>query len=271
VPLTIAHPAAVIPLAGRLGRRVSLSALVIGSMSPDFAYLLPLGLVRMQTHDPWALLWFCLPAGLAAYALFHLVLGPISARLFPAEIATRLPPSAFSGKLPAVPFHAVAASILIGAASHLVVDSMTHRDGFVVQRIPLLQTYLGSIGGYRVYVCKILQHVFSIIGLALIWSWIRTWVRRTPSAPDHAPFRFAPGLRIAGLCMLIAAPIAVGAFASAQLKGTGQRVVRIRDRSRAFLKGSGTMLCVNWITLGLVLRMRRSPGDSSPDERKPRR
>lgn len=270
MPLTIAHPAAVIPLARPLGRWASLSALIIGSMSPDFAFLLPLGLVRMQTHDPWALLWFCLPAGLVAYSLFHLLLGPIAARLLPGAIANRLPPSAFSGRLPTVPFPIVMSSLLLGATSHLLVDSVTHRDGFVVQFLPFLQAYVGSIGDYRLYVFRILQYVFSVIGVALIWAWVRDWMRRTPPAPGHAPFLVAPGLRVASLCLLIALPIATGVFFSVCQQGAGHRAAVARERTRAFLKGSGTMLCLNWVALGLVLRTRRpsrSPASHDPKSR----
>lgn len=266
MPLTLAHPAAVIPLARPLGRRASVSALVIGSMAPDFAYVLPLGLARMQTHDIWALLWFCLPVGLLVYYLFHLLLGPIAARLFPEGIAARLPASAFCGKIPGTRLPVVMSSLLLGAASHLVVDSITHRDGLVVQLLPILQTYVGSIGGYRVYVFRILQYVFSAIGVALIWGWVRGWLRRTPPAPIHARLSIAPRLRFACLCLLIALPIATGALAALRPHSPRHRTTILREQTRNFLKGGGTMLWVNWIALGLVLRIRRPSQNPSSDD-----
>ena len=74
MPFTFSHPAAVLPLLRPLGRFGSLSALVIGSMAPDFSFIVPMGLSRAQTHAPAALLTYCLPAGLLAYLVFHRVL-----------------------------------------------------------------------------------------------------------------------------------------------------------------------------------------------------
>ena len=48
---TPAHAAAAVPLHRLLGSRAVLSALVIGSMTPDFAYFLPLGVRRAQSHS----------------------------------------------------------------------------------------------------------------------------------------------------------------------------------------------------------------------------
>lgn len=73
MPLTFAHPAAALPLLRPLGRYGSLSALVIGSIAPDLAFIVPIGASREQTHGLAALLTFSLPAGLLAYVLFHVL------------------------------------------------------------------------------------------------------------------------------------------------------------------------------------------------------
>src|SRR5262244_1922382 len=81
MPFTLAHTAAVLPLARLLGKRVVFSALVIGSMTPDVAYVVP-GLTRGPSHSLPGLFWFCLPVGLASYLLFHLLLKrPLAAAL----------------------------------------------------------------------------------------------------------------------------------------------------------------------------------------------
>jgi len=64
MPLTPAHAAAVVPLWRLLGSRAVLSALVIGSMTPDFAYFLPLGVRRAESHSLAGL-------ALATLALVH--------------------------------------------------------------------------------------------------------------------------------------------------------------------------------------------------------
>ena len=57
MPLTIAHPAAVIPLQRWLGTWAIPSALVIGSVAPDLAYVLPIGISRAADHSLAALSW----------------------------------------------------------------------------------------------------------------------------------------------------------------------------------------------------------------------
>ena len=81
MPYPFAHPAAVLPLA-RFGVP---SALVIGALSPDLWYLLPL-IDRAQTHALSGVLAFCLAAGLVLCVLFVFVvkvplIALVSARL----------------------------------------------------------------------------------------------------------------------------------------------------------------------------------------------
>jgi Domain of unknown function (DUF4184) len=64
MPFTFAHPAIAVPLLRPLGCYGVLSALVIGSLAPDLAYVLPLSVPRHKSHSLTGLLWFCLPVGL---------------------------------------------------------------------------------------------------------------------------------------------------------------------------------------------------------------
>src|SRR5262245_39207676 len=120
MPYPFAHPAAVLPLPRLMGRLAVPSALVIGSLSPDLWYLAP-PLAREDNHGAAALLWFCLPAGLALYALFHLLLKqPLIALLSP-RLAAFTPAG-----LPAAPWRAVVVSLLAGALTHFAWDAATH-------------------------------------------------------------------------------------------------------------------------------------------------
>ena len=128
MPYPFAHPAAVLPLARPLGRFAVPSALAIGSMAPDFWYFVPL-LERDESHSLVGLAWFCLPAGLLAYALFHLLLKqPLIALLSP-----RLGCFTPAG-LPQVPWRAVIVSLMVGALTHLVWDALTHSYDEAAQR-----------------------------------------------------------------------------------------------------------------------------------------
>ena len=150
MPYPIAHPAAVVPLRRLLGRHYVLSALVIGSVVPDFWYFAPALLERDETHSLAALFWFCLPLGAALYLLFHLVLKRPLLALFPA-IAARVPESPLGN--PA----AVCSCIVIGALTHIAWDAITHVEGW-----------------------RILQHASTIGGVALLGWWLRRWWLAAP-------------------------------------------------------------------------------------------
>jgi hypothetical protein len=184
MPFTPAHAAAVLPLVGLLGPRAIPSALVIGSLVPDFAYFLPLGVVRSQSHSLPGLLWFCVPVGLATYVVFHLLLAAPLVSLLP-PVADRLPPGRV-GTMPASSWVGVIASLLVGALSHVIWDAFTHDGTPVVQAIPWLEFQIVSIDGYRIFVYKLLQHLSTVVGLLILAGWTARWMVRTPPRPASA-------------------------------------------------------------------------------------
>src|SRR5262245_10915950 len=175
MPYAFAHPAAVVPLARLLGRRAVASALVIGSMIPDAWYFTP-ELGRDPTHEPLGALLLCLPAGLVAYAAFHLIFKQPMLALAPRRLAGRLA-AWTSPSLPPVSWVWVVVSLLLGIATHLAWDSFTHAGDF-----PILEARV--LGNVRLH--QVLQHSSTLLGSAFLgwWLWRRlqstqpaTWVR----------------------------------------------------------------------------------------------
>ena len=156
MPYPFAHPAAVLPLVRPMGRFAAPSALAIGSVLPDLWYFVPF-VDRADSHSLAGLAWFCLPVGVAAYALFHLLLKqPLIALLSP-----RLGSFTCAG-LPAVPWYAVVVSLLVGALTHLAWDGLTHSND------------------HSIHEHNWLQHASTALGTAILvwWSW-----RKLRSAP----------------------------------------------------------------------------------------
>jgi hypothetical protein len=228
MPFTLAHPAAVIPLHRRLGRAGILSALIIGSMAPDMAYFVPLGIDRTATHSLAGLLWFCVPVGLVSYVLFHALLRPLGHYLLPVPVQSRLPPASGPSWIPTAPLWAVGLSLVLGAATHLLWDAFMHGDGFVVQTVPALQSLLCDIGGYRVTVYKGFQHGSSLLGLLLLARWVMQWFRATQ--PHHTPHGWRPpaAARAPALLILLAAPALAGLISGVWHTGdaTGMRALQ---------------------------------------------
>jgi hypothetical protein len=165
-----------------MGRSGVMSALVIGSMAPDIAFLLPIGVMRAESHSPGGLFWYCLPIGLVCYLLYHRLMKRPIIHLLPASVFARLAEHdrsewAFSRHK----LSPVLLSLLVGAATHLVWDSFTHRGSWAVRNIDWLQMQLYSGGGFRIYLYTLLQWVCSVIGLACLYHWIARWMRRGPS------------------------------------------------------------------------------------------
>lgn len=178
MPYPFAHPAAVIPLARPLGRMGVPSALAIGSVVPDLWYFLP-GLDRSDSHSAAALVWFCLPAGLLAYALFHALLKqPLIALISP-----RLSHFACAG-MPARPWYAVIVSLVVGTLTHLVWDGLTHEE----------------------HGPNLWQHASTMLGTAILAVWLWRKLRDVPPAPARlsAFTRMCVALALAG-AMAIAA------------------------------------------------------------------
>ena len=206
MPFTLAHPAAVLPLARPLGRWAVPSALVVGSLVPDFTYFAPFPMARSRSHDLFGLLWFCMPMGFAAYALFHAALAAPAIDLLPAPLRARC--WALRAARIAPPFAAVAVSIFVGATSHIAWDAFTHAGAPIVRVSRALRFHLGTLSGYPVSVYTILQHLSTVLGVVLLVVWVRRWERTAPPATAPPPFAMDPGLR-----RLAAAAVAVLAAA----------------------------------------------------------
>jgi hypothetical protein len=193
VPYPFAHPLAVLPLVRPMGRFAVPSALVIGSITPDLWYLVPF-ISRTESHSASALLWFCLPAGLIVYELFHLLLKHPLIALLPQALARRLG-SFTTPAMPVVPWCAVVASLLVGALTHLVWDGLTHSNN--------------DFGHGRNW----LQHANTVLGTAILCWWIWRKLRHAPVVePTVVLSSFARRCTIA---MLVAAMAASAYWATA--------------------------------------------------------
>lgn len=196
MPFTFAHPAAAIPLLRPLGRYGVLSALVIGSVTPDLAYLLPFRALHAESHTLVGVVWFCLPIGLLSYAIFHVLLkGPLLG-LLPMFIYSRL--GAYAERfqsLPSASWGSVVASLFFGAITHLGWDAFTHQGAPAVNLFPVLQSLLFSIGTYPVHLFKLLQHTSTALGLFLVASWSWQWLAKAPVNERHLPVMLSPSIR----------------------------------------------------------------------------
>jgi hypothetical protein len=159
MPYPFAHPAAVLPLVRPMGRFAVPSALAIGSIAPDLWYLVPL-VQRPESHSLAGLAWFCLPAGLIVYALFHLLLKQPLIALISPRLGCFTAPA-----VPEVPLHAVVISVLAGALTHVAWDDLTHA------------------GDEALHGHNWVQHASTAAGTLVLAVWALRKLRQAPPAP----------------------------------------------------------------------------------------
>jgi hypothetical protein len=240
MPYAFAHPAAVVPLAKLLGPRAVPSALAIGSMVPDAWYLVPL-LEREDTHMGLGAVAFSLPAGLFAYAAFHLLFKEPLLALLPRSIAARAAGWAVPG-LPAVPWHSVLFSLLAGIATHLLWDAFTHRGHFAFVEAALFSD---------VRIFRVLQHASTLLGSAFLAWWL--WRKLRAAAPRPDPPQATPAVRVAVFAAMMVLP------AAAFLYTTGAVLEGAYWRTALRAAGVIALSTLGLVALSFCLAWRLSP------------
>lgn len=257
MPYPIAHPAAVLPLVGPMGRFAVPSALVIGSIVPDLWYFVPLA-SRDASHSVAGLFFFCLPAGLVAYLTYHVLLKQPLVALMPGRLAPfgaqRLPPHRW---------RAVLLCLLVGAATHVAWDSFTHEEGWMVQAFSALQVQLFAIGAYPLHVFQLLQHASTLAGTAFVIWWAWRAYKRLPAVTGSEVFSRATRFWIiAGLAAVAAGWAALEATLPGSLEPIALRgALRSAGLAAAEALGVGVLAycaATTWL-LGRS-RASRSPG-----------
>ena len=137
MPYTLSHVAAVLPFSRQLARLQILSAMVIGSMVPDFGYLLPIHPLRAATHSAVSLVTFSLPLGLLSYWIFQRWMKAPLFNLLPDQAYLRWRPfSAPATWTSPRQWLLAACGVLLGAVIHLVWDGFTHEGARGMRMMP---------------------------------------------------------------------------------------------------------------------------------------
>jgi hypothetical protein len=179
VPFTLlSHQAPVLPLKLLRPRWFCATALAIGSMAPDLEYVFVASPSRQIGHTLVGQLTFCLPLTLILVWLVRLVvarpvalhlpdLGPFHLRDY--RLLGRARPTFLDAAR-------VTSSALIGSLSHLLLDGLSHGDGFIVERVRLLRAVV-HLFGRPVPIYRLLQHGGSLV-LALFTLWFLAYMGR---------------------------------------------------------------------------------------------
>ena len=213
MPCTFSHPLAVVPLRRFCPERLNFTALIIGSMSPDFGYYIGKFPLANFAHTALGTLAVCLPTGLLALGLFYLIRRPLCFVLPQPHRAALLP---LASRRPSVSVHGVfvaALSILLGAWTHTVWDSFTHPDGWTVTHLAILRATVIHVGATSPAIFNFLQHGSTIGAGALLVILYFRWLRRqhtttTEDTSVHDCWRYSLIAVLAVVAPAIAVPAA---------------------------------------------------------------
>jgi uncharacterized protein DUF4184 len=178
VPFTLAHAAAAFPLR-RTG--LVLSALIIGTFTPDLEFFLRFAPKGPFGHSTRGIFFFCLPLGFVVFWLFHAVVKEPLAALMPRAVRQRVPADPYPLPLwQPLQVTLVLVSILVGALTHVLWDSFTHADYWPARHWSLLMqaVTLPLLGTMHVH--KLLQYASTVFGSLAVFFWFLRWIRTAP-------------------------------------------------------------------------------------------
>jgi len=262
MPFTISHAATVLPFARWLQRGNLLSALVIGSMVPDFGFFLPWRLSRVETHSASALLTFSLPVGLATYWFFQ--------RFIKTAVREVLPDGAYLRSQVFAPvadfwnlgqWFVAAVGVLGGAVTHLVWDGFTHEGARGVRMIPAIDEWLFTVAGRQFQGTRLLQDLSSLVGLLIvvvvIWRALWTPKRQRQVVEGRRLQSRERRLWLSAYALTAAAVSAVDLFLITSSEPYGLGIWSLGHTAIATVRGLGAAVVLVSLCVDLRLRAGR--------------
>jgi hypothetical protein len=154
----------------RLG--VPPSTLVIGSMSPDLLFYVPIRMADPGTHTLAGAITIDLALGSAVFLIWRLAGRRFRAVFLPGLHLAPTPPQPKTPRLLPLPA-AVLSGLFLGSLTHLGWDSFTHANGWAVNWLPWLSARYGPLPGY-----EWMQYLSGIAGLVAVVAWAAVRLRR---------------------------------------------------------------------------------------------
>jgi len=206
LPFTFAHPAVVLPLR----KRLILSALVIGAMAPDFAYFLHPSSPVYTSHTFEGTFRFCLPVGFLVLWLFHRLIKRAVITLFPESHQKRLVGVAGPFEFWSVQrMTLILVSLLVGILSHFAWDSISHNDGWVVERFAWMTHDICQIGYRRVAVYDLIWYASTAIGVGCLLKAYLNWYASARVEPLDPEMKISAPAKVFWIACIVLPPAAL--------------------------------------------------------------
>lgn len=169
MPFTFSHPVIVLPLIKKFKHKVSATALIAGSMAPDFEYFINFRMKQIHGHSLEGIFYYNLPLTILLCFGFHFLVRDAIIHYSPRFIKNRW--CHFIGYDWKTrwdhQWKKIILSALIGIGSHLLLDSFTHANRFMTDNISLLH-HTFPIFGKELPIYQIGQVYGSVFALLVI-------------------------------------------------------------------------------------------------------
>ncbi|WP_027418341.1 DUF4184 family protein [Crocinitomix catalasitica] len=175
MPFTFSHPAIILPLSKLKSTRLSATAMILGSMSPDFEYFIHMRMYQEHGHSLLGLFYFDLPMTIALCFIFHAFVRRGLIAHSPKIIREKYAEFSDFNWIQHFKKHwfMIGYSAMIGIVSHVFWDAFTHSNGLFVEYIPFLQGKT-NILGYVFTNTDLAQMGSSLLG-ALVIAGVLFW------------------------------------------------------------------------------------------------
>jgi hypothetical protein len=162
MPFTFSHPAILLPFFK--SKKFSITALIVGSMAPDFEFFFRMRTQSEISHTFSGLILIDFPLAIIVTFLFHGIIKKPFLANSPAFIQKRTTELKHTNWFEYFRKNRVIVflSFFLGAFSHFFLDSFSHWDGFMVQRISFLNSIFLSFPIY-----EWIQYSTSLIGIVI--------------------------------------------------------------------------------------------------------
>jgi uncharacterized integral membrane protein len=174
MPFTAAHPAIVLPFLRIRKGYISATALIIGSISPDFEYFLKMKVRGVHSHTIAGLFYFDLPVTVGLAFIFHTIVKNNLIRNLPSAMQQKYDPLLQFNFVHHFKHHYIAFFIFAinGSASHIFWDSFTHEYGYFAQELTAIKDSRVAIGDTHFPMFFFLQHLSTLVGLLAIAAYV---------------------------------------------------------------------------------------------------
>lgn len=253
MPFTLSHAAAALPF-----RKLKpiWPALVIGTFAPDLQYFIWISDEDRSGHHFPDVLFVTVPLALALLWIFEWIVKGPALELLPDGLQRRLQDkSTLLSFLGWRRFFSILFWMAVGIATHLIWDSFTHSHTWVSNRWPVLYEKVSVPFLHPMSWLKILQHVSSIGGLAILIFWLGGWYLRTRPAARPATRAFSARTKFAAICAMVLVAAIGGYFYGNYLVDSHERPISSMFVLATILEAVILFFCIELVLYGLAFKI----------------